>query len=102
MITIKIGESEERNYKDLGSDWINQQINQRRKDGIAVCVRVQIKAGHISMILTTPACQRCPGGRPPEDDEKRIFALWDKMHLNSEDFTGGNLVAFLKQVSNFL
>ena len=103
MIRIKIGSNEPREFKDVSPDWINEQINLRRRDGVAVCVRVSIKEGSIDMVLSTPGCQgRGGGGRSPNEQEKQIFGLWEKLHLNKESFTGGNLVAFLKQVSKLL
>ena len=103
MIRIKIGSNEPREFKDVGPDWINEQINLRRRDGVAVCVRVFIEEGSINMVLSTPGCQGGgDGGRSPNEQEKQIFGLWEKLHLNKESFTGGNLVAFLKQVSRLL
>jgi len=103
MIRIKIGNNEPREFKDVSPDWINKQINLRRRDGVAVCVRVSIKQGSINMVLSTPGCQGGAGGdRSPNEQEKQIFGLWEKLHLNKESFTGGNLVAFLKQVSKLL
>ena len=103
MIRIKIGSNEPREFKDASPDRINEQISLRRKDGVAVCVRVSIEEGSINMVLSTLGCQSGEGsGRPPNEQEKKIFGLWEKLHLNKESFTGGNLVAFLKQVSKLL
>jgi len=40
------------------------------------------------------------GGRSREltASENEIFKLWNKLHLSDEDFTSGNLIAFLKQL----
>jgi hypothetical protein len=55
------------------------------------------------MILTTPNCASSGGGgRTPNAQEKRIFDLWDKRSLNKPDFTGGNLIAFLKQLRQII
>jgi len=102
MIKIRIGEEE----KVLGSvdeSWINQQINRRRADGLTVCVRVIVKEGELDMILSTPTCEASGGGgRPPRPREKTVFDLWNQRGLNDADFTGGNLVAFLKQLKHIL
>lgn len=102
MIKIRIGEAE----KDLGSadeSWINQQINRRRADGLSVCVRVIVKEGDLDMILSTPTCGSSgSGGRTPRPCEKTVFNLWNQRGLNKSDFTGGNLIAFLKQLKHIV
>ena len=100
MVKIKIG-SEERNLTEIDPSWINQQINNRRKDG-PVCVRVTIKHDAIDMILLSGDCPRSGGGRQARPQEKEIFALWDKHGLNEADFPGGHLVAFIKQLQKLL
>ena len=99
MIRIKIGESE-RDISHADPNWVNQQINGLKRDGRAVCVRVTIKLDSVDMILSTPACGSMgSGGRPPNPREKDFFDKWDRLHLNSSDFTEGNVVAFLKYIS---
>jgi len=53
MIRIRIGETE-KNLENVEENWINQQINRRRADGISVCVRVIVKNLDIDMVLSTP------------------------------------------------
>ena len=102
MITIRIG-SNERSYSDADAGWINQQINRRRHDGQLVCAQVVIDAAGVNMVLSTLACARSGGGgRPPNSRESSIFDLWNKRGLNSNDFNGGQLIAFLKQLPQFL
>lgn len=103
MIKIKIGEAE----GELGSieeSWINQQINRRRADGLSVCVRVVVQEGDLDLILATPTCGASGGGsgRLPRPREKMVFDLWNQRGLNETDFTGGNLIAFLKQLKHLL
>ena len=102
MIRIRIGDME-RELACADESWINQQINRRRADGHAVCVRVNIQKNNLHMGLCTPSCgQIGGGGRPPSNCEKRVFDLWGQRGLNNVDFTGGNLVAFLKQLRRLL
>ncbi|OGP92306.1 MAG: hypothetical protein A2156_15470 [Deltaproteobacteria bacterium RBG_16_48_10] len=102
MIRIRIGDVE----RELGSadeNWINQQINRRQADGLSVCVRVIVKEGDLDMILSTPACGPSEGGsRPPRSSEKTVFNLWNQRGLSEPDFTGGNLIAFLKQLRHIM
>lgn len=102
MIKIRIGEAE-RELGSAGESWINQQINRRRADGLSVCVKVFIKEGDLDMILSTPTCGSSGGGgRPPWPNERAVFNLWNQRRLNESDFTGGNLIAFLKQLRHFV
>ncbi len=98
MIKIIIGEAE-RELGAIDESWVTQQINRRRADGLSVCVRVFVKEGGLDMILSTPNCEPIGGGRrPPRPDEKSVINLWEQEKLNEPDFTGGNLIAFLKQL----
>lgn len=99
MIKVKIGDSE-KEYPDASPQWINEQIKRRREDGIPVCVQVLIDRSPLDFTLSTPGCSRGGGGgRPLNAQESSVVALWEKLHLNTLDFSGGNLVAFLKQIS---
>lgn len=100
MITVRIGDSESSDIND--AHWINEQIRRRRKDGQDVCVTVRIEEGQLRLTLGTPACPRGRGGRVLNDDERSIFELWNKHHLNDASFSGGDVVAFLKQLSRQL
>ncbi len=98
--TVKIG-SEERSLDTADEQWINQQINKRRADGEQVCVRVQIVAEGVNVSLSTPTCGGGRGGgrgRRPNANEQRIVDLWRERGLTAPNFTGGSLVAFLKQL----
>jgi hypothetical protein len=87
-----------RQLEDASESWITQQIERRRRDGIAVCVQVTIQLSGLSMILSTPGCAvGGGGGRAPNTNEREMFALWDKLGLNHPDFAPGKLIAFLKQ-----
>lgn len=98
LVKVIIGNTEV-NLSDVNESWINLQINRRRRDGIEVCVQAKIHEGDLNLILSTPTCQKTPGSfRAPNNHERRLFELWNKMGLNSHGFTGGNLIAFLKQL----
>jgi len=97
MIIVKIGDTE-KELDSIRESWINQQINRRRADGNSICVRVTIHENQLNMTLSTPNCPSGSGSRPPTTKEKRVFDIWDQKGLNTEKFTGGNLIAFLKQI----
>ena len=100
MVKIKIG-AIEKDLEDAHESWINQAINRLREGGQPVCVRVRIQTDSLDFTLATRGCARARG-RPPVPSEQKIFDLWKKRGLTEPDFTGGNLVAFLRQLSNLL
>jgi hypothetical protein len=105
MITIKIGVSERHfdNVDQVDENWINQQINGLKKDKYSVCVRVSIHEEPVYLTLATPDCQTSGGGgRQPNEKEKEVFSLWDKLGLNTSSFHGGNLVSFFKQARRII
>ena len=97
MIRVRIGDAE-RELSSVSENWINQQLNRRGADGQSVCVIVIIHQDQLNMTLSTPNCSKGSGGRPPNRYEEQVFNLWEKRGLNQEQFTGGNLIAFLKQL----
>jgi len=102
MGTVTIG-SDSRPLQDADSQWVTQEINGRRRDKQSVCVHVSVQDPPVSVVLGTPTCGGGGGGgRSPNSEERRIFELWERHHLNTPDFTAGDLVAFLKQLRSLL
>ena len=102
MNRIRIG-TNERPLAEATESWVNQQIDQRRRDGQSVCVQVFLDEGGVNIILATPTCTSSGGGgRPPTAKEQELFDLWNRRHLNQQNFTGGDVVAFLKQLRHAL
>lgn len=98
MISVRIGD-ETRDLSDASESWINQQINRRRADGQNICVAVTINTSGLNLHLATPGCGSGAGGsRPPNANEAEVIDLWNKRGLNDSGFTGGALIAFLKQL----
>jgi hypothetical protein len=98
MVTVRIG-NDTRSLEDVDESWITQQVGSRQHEGVPVCVEVKIQEGTLDLRLTTPACgSGGPGGRQPRPEEAEIFRLWDRLGLGSDDFSGGNVVAFIKQL----
>jgi len=101
MIKIIIGKSS-RDYDDYSHDWIYQQIENRKKDNLPVCVQITIKHNDIDIILSAG---ECPSGKPaqrksrPREDE--LFDLWKKYELKEKDFSPKQLVKFLDKISYF-
>jgi hypothetical protein len=99
MNKIQIG-SVERNLQDADPNWVNEQINGLRRDGKAVCVRIFFKDEGVDLMMATPGCISSGGGggRRLTPKEQSILELWDKLHLSKQEFSAGNVVAFLKQL----
>ena len=98
MISVRIGNEERQCPVD--PNWVNQQIKGRQGDESAPCVRVTIKSSGVEVALASAGCGGGGGGggRRANPEEQALIDLWIKHHLNGQDFSGGNLVSFLKQV----
>ena len=103
MIEVQIGEIKRRE-NEADESWVNQQINKRRFDNQTVCVRVFIKEGNLDFILSSPECPSIgrPKTTPLTKQEQVILNLWEKFKLDTNDFSGGNLISFIKQVHNYI
>jgi hypothetical protein len=101
MIAVKIGANARdfRSVDEVEESWLNRQISGLRDDHHPVCVRVTVNEGPLNMSLTTADCSASDGGsRPPNATEAQAFELWRKLGLDKSEFSGGNLVAFFKQL----
>lgn len=98
MIKVRIGDFE-KELSGVREAWINEQLSRRRRDKESICVRVTIDKAPLHMVLSTPGCIRNAGGRAPNAKEQRVFELWERHRLNTTEFTGGNLIAFLRKIS---
>lgn len=100
MISIRIN-GEERQYSNGIEPWINEQINRRRQNNGIVCTEVNVNMAPLNMLLRTSGCVTSAatgGSRPPTSAEQRIFGLWASLGLNDPNYSGGQVVAFLKQL----
>lgn len=101
--SIKIG-NDQQPLDDVSPGWITQQIERRRRDGIAVCVEVRIKTTGLDMRLATPGCSHNGGGggRRPNVHEKAILDLWGECGLNEAGFSPGRVIEFLARLKRLL
>jgi len=97
MNKIQIGQ-DERALDKATESWIIQSIQDRKRDGLPVCVQVFLKMDGVDMVLSTPQCGGGGGGgRVPNAKEQGLFDRWNERHMNQEDWSPGDLIAFLKQ-----
>lgn len=99
MISVKIGD-EARSGSDVSERWVNHLVNGMRAQGHVPCVRITFDTPDAKLTLSTPTCGGGAGGgrRPLNTRETELVELWRKLHLDTENFSGGQIVAFLKQV----
>jgi hypothetical protein len=54
----------------------------------------------VNLVFQTRGCASGGGGAGSLSREQQgVLDLWRKLHLDDEDFTAGNVLAFLKQVA---
>lgn len=92
-------EGVKRKLSDADPQWIHEQVGNRRRDGRSVCVRVHLTGDGIGLMLATPGCPVSGGYRSASPEELPIIDLWRKRHLDQPEFTGGDVVAFLRQLA---
>ncbi len=101
MVTIRIGEAQ-RDFTNLEESWVNKEVNGRKNDGQKVCEQVIINEGSLSLHLISKDYTQGRGGSGSlSNDQERIWNLWKQNNLHG-DFSGGNLIAFLKQLKKYL
>jgi hypothetical protein len=102
MVIVRIG-NDSRRMEHLEESWITQQVVNRQREQLQVCIEVTIQTGDINVRLSTPGCgPRAGGGRQPSAAEAAIIRAWNDARLTSEDFGPGNVVAFLKKLRRLL
>ncbi len=101
MVSVTIG-TETRDLADADERWINDKIGRRDRDGVPICVVVQVQTGGLDLRLSTPGCGGGAGGRRPNPNELEVIELWQKHHLATTAFASGNVLAFLKQLRRML
>jgi hypothetical protein len=97
MIFLEIG-SMRRPLGEVTESWIAEQVGARRAEGQPVCLRVQIQENGYDLSLATTGCPSSGRGRAAHPREEWILDLWNRLHLGQPGFTGGNVIAFLKQL----
>jgi len=103
-VMVSIG-TEERPLDLVDQEWVRQQIKGRRKDGENPCVRVRIDEPGIQLrFATTSTCGGgvSGGGRVPNARESEIIERWRQLPLEKDDFSHGNIWAFLQQLRSLL
>ena len=100
MVHIKIADSE-RDLADVDAQWVNEQVRHyERAHGSLPCVRVTIREPDANVTIVSAACERgLPGvWANPKPAEAEVLEWWRRLKLDAEDWTQGNLVAFIHRL----
>jgi hypothetical protein len=102
-VTVTVGGSTSP-LDQIDESAIAQEVNRRRNDGVAVCVTIRVQEPGLDLILRSPECGGggAGGGRGLNAEEQKVFALWDRHRLNTTEFRGGEVIAFLKQLRSLI
>lgn len=95
MITLKIGNNE-RSDGNINAQWIQEQINARRKAGEKICVFFNVNCGDVNLNLPSRDCPKSGdgGGRSPNFKEEFILDEWRKKGYPDQDINTGMVVSF--------
>ncbi len=101
MIGVKIG-GNERPAENVADQWATREINRCRAHDGSVCIRVRIDRPEVKAVFSTPGCASGGLSRPPTTQERRVHDFWQKHHLDTTEFTGGDLTVFLCDLHRLL
>jgi len=91
MIKVSI-DGTEKIDNEIDERWINQQVNRRKDEGIALCVRVSIFENGIDLILSSNSCKSGSANNTEFTiRQNRIIDLWKRNHLNTDVFSGDHV-----------
>jgi hypothetical protein len=102
MVTIDIN-GQRKSLAEKHESWVTEQINNRRKSGIPVTIRIEI-GGDINLNFSADD-QPCGGGggsRNYSRTQQEVINLWCNSKLNSPPVAPGDLISFLKRLSKLL
>ena len=103
IVTITIGPTT-KYITDNFEQWLQEQIRNRRSDGAAADVHVNIEGRMNLKFVATDCPQNYSGGssRPFSNDERRIIDLWKEHDLCEKGYPAGALISFLKKLRRLL
>jgi hypothetical protein len=99
VITVSIGGASFP-LERVSEGWVNQMISEARRLNQSLCVRIDVQEESAHVVLSTPGCGTGGGGgRMPTPTERRILDEWNRRGLNSNEFSPGQLQAFLRELA---
>jgi hypothetical protein len=87
----------------IDEGWIASTIQSLRREGIEVCVRVDIRGTDVNASVHAGRCPAGPSSsRPPSPREKSLFDEWSQCRLRDDpDFAPGRLIQCVKRIERF-
>lgn len=102
MISVTIG-GECRAFNDVDPQWVTRLVDGCSRNGLAVCVMVEIDVPGAKLVLATSSCGSGGGGRRAlTATESQVIAAWRMLNLGEANFSAGNVVAFLQRLRHLL
>lgn len=102
MIKLRIGATE---YpvdasKEVDQVWIRRALTEASRSG-DTCIRIGIETDSVNVGLATSSCPPARGrSRHPNEDEQRVFDLWNRCGMNEPQPTVDGLIGFLNQMGS--
>lgn len=94
--------SHEFTFSDIPTDWIAQQLNNRRRAGVVPCVKIQIDQGGVDFYLSVGPCPgRVGSPRKPSQMEQRVFDYWNEW-IENKEINPGLIISFLRHLPRIL
>lgn len=87
----------------IDEGWIASTIQSLRREGIGVCVRIDIRGTEVNASVHAGQCPPGPSGsRPLSPRERSLFDEWAKCRLRDDaDFAPGRLIQCLKRLERY-
>jgi hypothetical protein len=101
MVTIEIG-GDPRPIQHADASWIANELGGRQHQNGSVCVSVNVQEPGANFRLITPGCGSGRGTKTLSPLETEILALWIDHRMNTNDFTVGNLISFVRRLVRLL
>jgi len=101
MISINI-DGINKNYVNTSNDWICQQIRNRQRENLYLCVSVSIRSKGVDILLSVGNCPAShPAHRKARQHENELFDLWESIGLKEKYLDPEKLVKFLNKISHY-
>jgi hypothetical protein len=96
-VALRIG-IEERDRSRVTESWVRDQLGCRRADVQNVCVQLIVYGGDVDMRPSTPGCGAPAVAGARRGVEVKIIEMWREGHLNSAEFSHGNVWSMFRRV----
>ena len=87
----------------IDEGWIATSVQALRREGIGVCVRVDIRTSDLNVSVGAGQCPPGrPNPRPPSPSERDLIHAWAQCRLDDDpDFAPGRLIQCLNRIERY-